>query len=425
MVGTPANPDSPNEEKRIQSVVGGANEANAMIKAGRMVASRGVRIAALVALLALALYLTLRSGDGAEARPPADSAPRIESDGDFDQLARTDGAGRYFAQPQVKFANDRSATPARVRWINTKRFVYHFYFLQANYQTLADLETFNAANYSQPDRRFVLGSVVRYPRLKRYGVELWEGDFIEPSLLAATMQQLQAAFHSPLTFKPNSEQQLAAAKEAGLPTIGIDEAYGGREQMVLNNGRAVGRLVVVEEGGEDALMPGDIALLKTIPIRIPPVAGIVSSNFTTPINHVSLLAKTWRIPNAYRADAEKIWGKLDGKQVVYEAAGSKGVTIRLATPAEIKTAEAIRASTGIRAPKVDPVYSGLPSLAEQDAHWSVRTGAKAANLAEVAALARDKPSAGFAVPPGFSVPFAFYDRYVAANGLAADIEALL
>jgi hypothetical protein len=354
----------------------------------------------------------------------ADDKDRIASDAAFDALARVEVAGRFMELPRVMFAIDRSAKQPQVYWIDTKRYLYHYDYLQARYLTLTDADAFTDANYSRPNRRFVLGAVVRYPRLGRYGVELWEGDVVEPELLVATMRQLQAAFSAPLTFKPNSEQQREAAEKAGLPAVSVEEAYGSREQLVLNPGRAVGRLVLVGEDGEDALLPGDIALLKSIPIRLPPVAGIISATFTTPINHVSLLAKTWHIPNAYRVDADKLWEALNGRQVMLDATGPD-VIVRLATAREIRTARKIRVKGAVRAPRADLLYLGLPALADQDAKWVRRTGTKAANLAEVAGLARSITNPGYVVPPGFSVPFSYYDRFVAANGIGADIDALL
>lgn len=358
------------------------------------------------------------------AAVPAAGEDRIAGDAAFDRLARTESAGRFIELPRVMFAIDRNGATPRVHWIDTRRHLYHFDYLQSRYLTLADADAFTAANYSRPDRRFVLGAVVRYPRLRRYGVELWEGDVVEPALLSAMMAQLQATFHAPLTFKPNSEQQRAAAQRAGLPVIGIDEAYGSREQLVLNVGRAVGRLVLVKEGAEADLLPGDIALLSAMPIRLPPVAGIVSASFTTPINHVSLLAKTWKIPNAYRAGADRLWRALDGRQVVLDTTNAT-VSVRLATKAEIAAANRGRAVRAIRVPRADLTYSGLPALDEAAMRSASRTGAKAANLGIVAGLVGEDAEAGFAVPPGFGIPFAFYERFVTENRLGAQIEAVL
>jgi len=382
-----------------------------------------VGLAVLVSALLVSLVTGLSSVGNALPASGKNVTDGIASDAAFDQIARIEAGGRFYELPRVMFAIDRSASPPRVHWINTRQYLYHFDFLQSRYLTLADSATFNTANYSNPNRRFVLGAAVRYPRLARYGVELWEGDVVEPALLAATMKQLQVTFHAPLTFKPNSEQQSAAAKTAGLPVIGIEEAYGSREQLVLNRGKAVGRLVLVVEGGEDALLPGDIALLMTTPIRMPPVAGIVSATFTTPINHIGLLAKTWGIPNVYRADADRLWAGFAGKQVMLDASGAT-VTLRLATDAEVRKAEQAQGAKVIRAPRADLAYTGLPALAEQTASWVNRTGTKAANLGTVAAMTR-RYAAGFTVPPGFSVPFAYYDRFVTANGIGADIDAFL
>lgn len=376
----------------------------------------------LPSILAISVVLLAPAGSAAVRAPAEDG--RIASDADFDRMARVEGTSRFLELPRVMFAIDRSGARPRVLWIDTRRYQYHFDYLQARYLTLADADKFTAANYSKADRRFVLGAVVRYPRLGRYGVELWEGDVVEPELLAMMMRELQASFHAPLTFKPNSGQQADAARAAGLGAIGIDEAYGAREQLVLNGGRAVGRLVLVEEGAEEDLLPGDIALLSTMPIRLPPVAGIVSSSFVTPINHVSLLAKSWGIPNAYRADAGRLWRDLAGKQVVLDTR-SGAVRIRPASAAEVRAAERSLDARRIRAPRSELGYSGLPALVEQDAAWAKRTGAKAANLGAVAALAARRPDLGFQVPPGFSISFAFYDRFVAANGLGPQIDALL
>jgi hypothetical protein len=380
-----------------------------------------ILLALFAACLAPASAQTNGSLPGAPDHSPAPQAA-IRDDAEYDRLARTENAGRFLALPQLMFAIDRAAATPRLMWIDTKRYRYHFEYLQAKYLTLSDSETFNQANYSNPKRRFLLGSVVRYPGLKRYGMELWEGDVVEPAMLAETMALLQAHFPAAIAFKPNSDQQREAAAAAKLPTIGIEEAYGSREELILNHGRAVGRLVLVREGHEDSLTPGDIALITTMPIQMPPVAGIVSSTFTTPINHISLLAKTWRIPNAYRADADRRYRQLAGQMVVLDTRGEI-VTLRMATPAEVTAAARTRAARAIRLPPADVTYAGLPALTDQDAGWVRRTGTKSANLGQVAQLAKRDTS--FTVPPGFAIPFSFYDRFVAANGLGPHIAAMV
>lgn len=380
---------------------------------------------ALALLLVAGLWLLAAPPSGSSAAPER-TAPlsRIEDRAAFDGLARLDASGRYLELPQVLFALDRSTVPPTLYWIDAQRYPFHIDFLRARYLVLSDDRTFNDANYSNPDRRFVLGSVLRYPRLGRFGMELWEGDVIEAALLKDAMAAVQAGFFAPLTFKPNSPAQAAAAAEAGLPIVAAEDAYGSREQLVLNPGQAVGRLVDVASGAEDGLLPGDIALLHDSPIRLPPVAGIVSSQFSTPISHVNLLAKSWGIPNAYRADARTLFAALVGRQVLLDTRGAE-IVLRPASAEEAAAAAAARAARAIQVPEIDRRYDGLPALTEVDAQSPSRVGAKAAHLAQVAALAELEPQAGFTVPAGFGVPFPVYERFVAANGLAPRIDAML
>lgn len=352
------------------------------------------------------------------------SLPRIADRADFDRLARVDSAGKSMALPQVMFALDRSTAPPEVIWIDSRRFRFHVDFLQATYRTLSGVQAFVDANYSNHDRRFLLGSAVLYPRLDRFGVELWEGDVVEPALLGQALPALQAGFYAPLTFKPNSAQQQAAAQVAGLETIDASDAYGSRTQLVLNPGKATGRLVLAEDGAEDRLLPGDIALLRSLPIRLPPVAGILAASFSTPIAHVNLLAKSWGVPNAYAANADSRWAELAGQMVTLDTTGAD-IVLRPATAEEAAAAASARAARAVQLPAADSAYRGLPALEEQDSGWSRRTGAKAANLGTVAGMAREGGGSAFTVPPGFSVPFAYYDRFVAGNALQPQIDAAI
>jgi phosphoenolpyruvate synthase/pyruvate phosphate dikinase len=66
--------------------------------------------------------------------------------------------------------------------------------------------------------------------------------------------------------------------------------------------------------------------------------------------------------------------------------------------------------------------SELASQRESDAK---RFGAKAANLGEVARAARMGKVQGITVPSGFSIPFVYYVRFIAANGLEEPIVEML
>ena len=383
------------------------------------------RPATLLALMLMALaILTPRLAHAAD-----NSLPDIADRAHYEVMARTAPGGRYFNTPQLMFVIDRAdrkAGPAgRLYFVNSRRFDFHITFVQQAYLSNASVNALIDANYSKPNRRFTFGSVVFYPGLQRYGVEFFEGDAVDETVLREAMATLQARFFAPLAFKPNSRQQYElAAKTGGIPVIDGSAAYGSRDVLVLNPGKAVGRLRVVGEiTPQTDLRFDDIVMLDTPPIQLEPVAGVITTVFSTPLSHVNLLAKSWGVPNAYRRDARAAFGGLDG-QVVAMVAKGDAVTLRLATPTEAKAA-ARKARGAVKVPKADLAYAGLPSLAQQRRADSPRVGAKSANLGEVTFQRGRAHNTDFTVPPGFAIPFSAYARFVKANGLDKAIAALL
>src|SRR6185436_19683845 len=72
-------------------------------------------------------------------------------------------------------------------------------------------------------------------------------------------------------------------------------------------------------------------------------------------------------------------------------------------------------------PKADLAYERLTDLFAERAADSVRFGAKSANLGEVAAARIPDVT----VPAGFSIPFSFHSRFLAATGIEAEIYDML
>lgn len=357
----------------------------------------------------------------------ADSKPAITSEAEFNALSKTVAGGRYASFPRVMFVIDREARRGvKLHFVNTKRYDFHIDFILKNTLSTQTLEQLDRVSYSAPNRRFILGSVVYYPALKRYSVEFWEGDVLTQDIVSVTVQALQAAFHQPLSIKPNSTAQMEVVKAlGGLSIVDGNMLYGSRPMLTLNAGRAVGRLRILPRVSDDLVLDrGDILILDEAPLRLSPVAGIVTTEFSTPLSHVNLLAKSWRIPNGFLRGASQAFAALDGQMVMLDARNA-GITLRLATRVEVAKAANVRASQTVRIARADLAYRGLPSLVEQRRSDVIRTGAKAANLGEVARKIAQQSTPGFVVPAGFSIPFAYYADFVRSNGINNKVEAFL
>ena len=375
------------------------------------------------AILALLATLAMCLSPATAASPARSTITDIAQ---FDKLARTIPIGRYARFPQVMFVIDRAAKGGpRVHYVDTRRYQFHIDYIRAQTLSVQSEAQLLDASYSKADRRFILGSVVRYPALDRYGVEFWEGDVLDTGLIATTMTLLGASFPKPLAFKPNSQGQIDLAHGiSGLAILDAATVYGSGSARVLNAGHAVGRLRILPRlTPETVIARGDIVVLQEVPLQMSPVAGLITSQFSTPLAHVNLLAKSWRIPNVYIADAATRHAALDGRMVTLDAHGDT-IELRAATTSEIARAGATVQRNAVRLARADLSYRAFPALTEQHATDVIRTGAKAANLGEVAhGLARR--GGDFSVPPGFSIPFAYYADFVRRTRLDSRIDALL
>ena len=373
--------------------------------------------------LILALVACNASPAGAK-----DSLATITSDAQFNSLARTIDTGRYASFPRIMFVIDRDNKDGpRLYFVNTKTFLFHIDFITRTYLSTQSVEDIDAVSYSEASRRFILGSVVYYEGLGRYGVEFWEGDILTPPILETAMNLLSKNFHQPLAFKPNSAAQNEVGQAIpGLAMLDTNQVYGSRPALVLNAGRAIGTLRIIEEMTDDVLVtPSDIVILKDNPLRLSPVAGIITTSFSTPLSHINLLAKSWKIPNGYLKNADSTYADLVGKMVVMESRGGDSITLRPATPIEMANAAKSTPARSVQLAKADLTYRALPALTEQRKNYAIRTGAKAANLGEVASFLAQDRAVHFTVPSGFSIPFVYYTEFVRANGLDRKIDALL
>src|SRR2546430_975182 len=81
-----------------------------------------------------------------------------------------------------------------------------------------------------------------------------------------------------------------------LKTVTNDEIYKAAEFQAFTKGRAVGKLHVVPIGTPYESLTFDrheIALLQESYPDITPVAGIIATQFSTPLSHVNLRAGAW------------------------------------------------------------------------------------------------------------------------------------
>jgi phosphoenolpyruvate synthase/pyruvate phosphate dikinase len=165
----------------------------------------------------------------------------------------------------------------------------------------------------------------------------------------------------------------------------------------------------------------DIVILQEAYPDITPVAGILSTVFSTPLAHVNLRATAWGIPNAGYVNAYRDYGKLDG-QVVFLEVADRGVSLRAATADEVRGfREKVEKVRTVPIPTADLETSRLAMLTRIRASDVVRYGTKTANLGEIVTAGLPEVS----VPAGFGIPFRYYAEHMRRNRLDRKVDALL
>lgn len=360
----------------------------------------------------------------------SDSSPRIGSRAGFDALARVYGMGegkaRYQDIPHVLVLLDR-AESGKLYYIDSKRWRLHQEFANAHYLSLDRGGSFLDHNYLRQDRRFILGVVAWQAAIKGFTFELWEGDLAGPDLIREALLAIRGSFFAPVAFKPNSLPQEQAAQALGdAQVVYTRDLYAAEDYIPLNVSRRVGVLRFPADADEAlAAKLGDILVLKEPALALPPVSGVITTSFSSPLSHINLLAKGWGVPNAFVRDAGTRYRSLEGQVVVFETR-AKGFDLRRATAQEAEAFRRAGAKTQqLRAPVNDLACLDLRDLESLRREDAVRFGSKAANLGEVQHAIEAGHVKDAAVPQGFGVPFAYCQRFYEANGLLPQIKALL
>ncbi|HEY6046319.1 MAG TPA: PEP/pyruvate-binding domain-containing protein [Pyrinomonadaceae bacterium] len=355
------------------------------------------------------------------APEPPSSSGEIRSQALFDSFAVVYDPDTPYALPHVLFVIDR-LNKNRIYYVNTRLYKFHKDFVNGTYLSLERGQVFFENNYLKPNRRFILGTLAYQTPVRRWTYEFWEGDLIPAEQIKLTSEIINRSFFTPVAFKPNSSRQEEASANLGLARVLQREISKEQDYQALNIAKTLGRIHVIAKLDDHVEIGfNEILVLDEVPVQLPPVAGIITSKPSTPLSHINLLAKGWGIPNVYVKNAQELFKQYDGRWVEFDARRD-AYSIKPADNSALdEYQKRLKQRLDIMKPRSDLSVRKLAGLSEQRATSVIAYGAKSANLGELI-HARLR---GFAVPPGFTVPFFYYDQFVKDNKLDDAIYTML
>ena len=288
-----------------------------------------------------------------------------------------------------------------------------------------------------PQSGMMRGEIVYHPDVDapdgslgvyRFEFEPWDAYPFEAvqyayEVLAASMSLLEnnlAYYPMPAAALPLYQEERASYDDSRVNVLFEADIFPDLDFISLNRGTGYGYLRVM--GQDERPNPRDIVIYESLPNDLPRVAGIITTVPQTPLSHVNLRALQDRIPNAFVRDAvdDATIDSLIDSHVRYTVTRT-GYTIRAATKAEVDAHYDASRPAATQTPERDLSVTAITPLSDVVFGDWTAFGVKAANVAVLGTLAFPDGT----VPEGFAVPFYFYDEFMKANDLYADITTML
>lgn len=190
----------------------------------------------------------------------------------------------------------------KLHFISSEYFDYHYEYCVSNLGYLSSLDVFNQEAYSSDStRQFLLANINYYAALDKYTLELGPSDRMNVDLVKFLFDEVKKeVFFSNNLYLMLNTLHVNELKESlvEIPFITPSEIYDGQVYQPISKHKSNGRLVVISdwESQVDTLRPTDIVLVNTIPEVFPLLAGVIVTDFQTPLSHVSLLGQNRKIP---------------------------------------------------------------------------------------------------------------------------------
>ncbi len=317
----------------------------------------------------------------------------------------------------------------RIYYQNTTKYIYHFAFAEQVLGYSKGHFTYNLTQYQDhPDRRYLMGSVNYYHSQDKYVLQLVTANEMSCGQLETLYDKISETsyFGDELVFLQQTDRYEGCS---GIHKISTDALLDGQNFQAMNAARNYGylRKVRLEDLENTFFSRRDLVVLDGIPNDIPVVAGIITTEYQTPLSHINILSHSRGTPNMTLRNAfeNDTINRMEG-QLVYLEVTANAYELRLADFEEAETFWQANEPQEITVLDKDTSFDELISMQDADLSYLNRIGGKAANFGEIASLT-DERGLSMPVPEGnaFAIPFHYYEQHMERSGIGIWLSNLL
>ncbi len=351
---------------------------------------------------------------------------KLENHAQFEHLQGEPLSLKYGGVSSVKVVYD--IVYNKLYFINSNLYKYHFEFCVAHLRTFNDVFFFNNYNYkANNNRQFVLGNLNYYSAKNQYTLEFAtsEAVSIDNKKLYDFCNQ-QKIFNSNLYFFVATNKQVKDFNDLHLSVrfLTPDQVYETLTYQPIVKKEAYGllRKISIDSLKTCVLNKNDILLINGTPLTVAGVAGIVTTEFQTPLSHLCILSQNRKTPLcAYKSAWQNQYFNSLNNQYVHLRVENDSVYIVPSSRQAMLLNEVFNNKSIHLIP--DYTKNKLIDITAINARSVSYVGGKAANLGELFKL---KSSTKLNLPEGgFCVPIFFYKQHIVNNHLDTLIKSSL
>jgi hypothetical protein len=219
---------------------------------------------------------------------------------EFNTLSGLPLSDKYGQISAVKIVIDLKTNT--LYFLNSSDFTFHHEFCEEILKSNVTLSYFNEINYANtPKRKYLLGNLNFISTSKKYFLELSPTDLMSQDLILNFFNQIKNAFYSPkdlyFLINTNRLKLISDSLETSIPIIQASDIYNDLQYQAISKNECNGIIRFIPNLDESHdLDPNDIIILNKTPLYLPRVAGVIITEFQTPLSHLTILGQNRKIP---------------------------------------------------------------------------------------------------------------------------------
>ena len=320
-----------------------------------------------------------------------------------------------------------------IYFINSDYYNYHVSFCMDYLGYDKNSWKFNYNNYTTNDKRaYLMGTINRFYKKNIFTLEFSVADNISIAQVKTFHQKIIENFQLSKDIKLflNTNRMLALSSNLiGIETISASDIYEGQSLQILNQKEAYGNLVFVDAKDIETAQVKytDIVIVNGTPKELPPVAGVITTDFQTPLSHITILCQNRGTPVIAFKDAWKdsLLRLFENKSVRFTVHKDSFEIINVETTDVDKYWKTKRDSIQSISLYTDTSIQSILPIDLINKNSINIVGGKAANFGELVKLVKELELTSKTPEAAFAIPFYFYSSHMNTFGIQDRISQFI